>query len=117
MVVVFTQYDSVVRLKTEQEASQILQEKCVAPLESACKRLNIEMPPYIHVSCKFIRFERLDNELFQARPNRDENIPVLVNLTREVVQKTLPSDAGDAWIMWAIAQRRSIPLKIEASVS
>jgi hypothetical protein len=37
----------------------------------------------------------------------------LVGVTRDVVQEKLK---GDAWVMWAIAQRASLQVKVDACV-
>jgi hypothetical protein len=34
-------------------------------------------------------------------------------MTKEIVQERLK---GDAWIIWAVAQRASVPLKVEACI-
>jgi hypothetical protein len=41
----------------------------------------------------------------------DADISSLVEVTCDVVQEKLK---GDAWVMWAIAQRASLSVKIEA---
>ncbi|KAF8960038.1 hypothetical protein BDZ97DRAFT_1357110 [Flammula alnicola] len=61
--------------------------------------LKIPMPPYVKVS---------------IRPGYQEDVSALVEVTRDIVKERLK---GDAWIMWAIAQRASLPVKIEACVS
>lgn len=43
----------------------------------------------------------------------EESITSLVNTTRNIVHERLK---GDAWVTWAIAQRASLPMKIEACV-
>ncbi|KIJ23397.1 hypothetical protein M422DRAFT_56849 [Sphaerobolus stellatus SS14] len=46
------------------------------------------------------------------------NTKELVDLTSKIAEETFPaSDSGDAWSMWAVAQRKSVPLKVEASIS
>jgi len=61
--------------------------------------LKIPMPHYVKVS---------------VRPGYQEDVSALVEVTRDIVKERLK---GDAWIMWAIAQRASLPVKIEACVS
>ena len=49
-----------------------------------------------------------------VRPGHQEDISELVEVTRKTVKERLQ---GDAWIMWAIAQRANLPLKIEACIT
>ncbi|KAJ7913607.1 hypothetical protein B0H13DRAFT_1873732 [Mycena leptocephala] len=102
-VVVFTQYDRLVR-KYDEDADRkgIAQREfdgCIKSLLGAAKRLNIDKPTFINVS---------------VRRGYDDNILTLVDLTRQIVEERLK---GDAWIMWAIAQKASLPLKIDACVA
>ncbi|KAJ7112320.1 hypothetical protein C8R44DRAFT_798337 [Mycena epipterygia] len=105
VVVVFTQYDRLVRKnqvlnKEESEnAAQRDFDGYVESLKDTAKRLKIKMPSLINVS---------------IRKGYNDNILKLVDLTRKIVEERLK---GDAWIMWAIAQKASVPLKIDACVS
>ncbi|KAJ7676351.1 hypothetical protein B0H17DRAFT_1080203 [Mycena rosella] len=99
VVVVFTQYDRLVRKYTGENRLKLAQKDfdgCVESLSSAATRLKIPMPRYIKVS---------------VRKNYTDNISELVKITHETVEERLK---GDAWIMWAVAQRASVPLKIDA---
>ena len=49
-----------------------------------------------------------------VRPGFQENISEVVEVTRKTVKERLQ---GDAWIMWAIAQRANLPVKIEACIT
>ncbi len=49
-----------------------------------------------------------------VRPGYKEDISELVKVTRNVVKGQIE---GDAWIMWAIAQRASLPVKMEACLA
>jgi len=62
-------------------------------------RLRIPMPRYARVS---------------VRPGHQEDIAELVTVTRDVVLKRVK---GDAWALWAIAQRQSLPVTIDASIT
>ncbi|KAJ7668875.1 hypothetical protein B0H17DRAFT_1087324 [Mycena rosella] len=102
VVVVFTQYDRLVRKYTGENRLKLAQKDFdgyVESLSSAATRLKIPMPRYINVS---------------VRKNYTDNISELVKMTRETVEERLK---GDAWIMWAVAQRASVPLKIDACVA
>ena len=48
-----------------------------------------------------------------VRPGHREDISELVKVTRDIAGERVN---GDAWMLWAIAQRASLPLKIEACV-
>ncbi|KAF5345221.1 hypothetical protein D9756_011491 [Leucocoprinus leucothites] len=73
---------------------------CVQSLQHTMKRLNIPMPHYVKVS---------------VRPGYSkEDVSALVEVTRDIVKERLK---GDAWIMWVIAQRASLPVKIEACIT
>ncbi|KAJ6616311.1 hypothetical protein B0H10DRAFT_2037522 [Mycena sp. CBHHK59/15] len=114
VVVVFTQYDRLVRNYMASEDSSMdpdtLRQRSknaaqsdfdgyVESLKKAVDRLAIPMPYYINVS---------------VRKGHDDNIPSLVELTRKIVEQRLE---GDAWIVWAVAQRASVTLKIDACVA
>jgi len=117
IVIVFTQYDRLVRTKRAElkedhprmddhtlESRSVEEawkafEKCLQSLRQVMRRLNVQMPPYARVS---------------VRPGHREDISELVEVTRKTVKERLQ---GDAWIMWAIAQRANLPVKIDACVT
>ncbi|KAJ7112357.1 hypothetical protein C8R44DRAFT_251809 [Mycena epipterygia] len=105
VVVVFTQYDRLVRKdqvlnkEDSENAAQRDFDGYVESLKDTAKRLKIKMPSLINVS---------------IRKGYNDNILKLVDLTRKIVEERLK---GDAWILWAVAQKASIPLKIDACVS
>ncbi|KAF7373750.1 hypothetical protein MSAN_00586500 [Mycena sanguinolenta] len=96
VVVVFTQFDRLVRQPGYKEGDF---EASVQILQDAASKLRIPVPRYITVS---------------VRKKYDKNIPVLVDITREVVDEHVK---GDAWVIWSVAQRASVPLKIEACIA
>jgi hypothetical protein len=49
-------------------------------------------------------------DLFLVRSGYEADISSLVDVTCNLVHKY----QGDVWVMWAIAQRASVPLKISA---
>jgi hypothetical protein len=130
---VFTQYDRLVRTKkaelkeqhhnmdsttldehSKDEAQQAF-EICVQSLQRTMGHLGIPMPHYVKVSGMFVPLydlSGLDRSL--VRPRYKENVSALVEVTRDIVKEQLK---GDAWIMWAIAQRASLPVKIEACIT
>ncbi|KAI9464867.1 hypothetical protein HD554DRAFT_2174933 [Boletus coccyginus] len=114
VVVVFTKYDLLVRSKqleeeeeedydmdeeTLRETSKVNASKafavCVRSLDNSTAGLKIPTPPYI------------------VSQGYQESIASLVDMTRKIVHERLK---GDAWVTWAIAQRASLPVKIEACV-
>jgi len=48
-----------------------------------------------------------------VRPNREKDIPSLVEITRKMVKKQVK---GDAWVVWAVAQRKNLPIKIKTCI-
>ncbi|KAJ7921534.1 hypothetical protein B0H13DRAFT_1984965 [Mycena leptocephala] len=100
VIIVFTQYDRLVRKFNVDHENQAQRdfERCIESLKRAAIRLNIAMPQYKHVS---------------VRKKYDGNVVPLVQMTKEIVEERLK---GDAWIIWAVAQRASVPLKVEACI-
>ncbi|KAF5346833.1 hypothetical protein D9756_010587 [Leucocoprinus leucothites] len=84
--------------RSEDQARQAFK-ICVQSLQDTMKRLNILVPHYVKVS---------------VRPGYKEDVSAIVEVTRDIVKERLK---GDAWIMWAIAQRASLPVKIEACIT
>jgi len=70
----------------------------VESLERSMKKLGTTMPPFAEVSID---------------PGYEDNLSNLSLITRNVVQDRLKNDA---WLMWAIAQRVSLPVKIDACI-
>ncbi|KAH8986799.1 hypothetical protein EDB86DRAFT_3245998 [Lactarius hatsudake] len=117
IVVVFTQYDRLVRTKEAElredhphmdptrlrdrgvEEAQKAFQDCLESLKRTMNRLKIPMPRYAKVS---------------VRPGHQEDALSLVKITRDVVRERVK---GDAWVLWVIAQRESIPVKIDACVT
>ncbi|KAJ7753673.1 hypothetical protein DFH07DRAFT_823986 [Mycena maculata] len=118
VVVVFTQYDKLIRKhiatkeKTIKDQKELREwsnnqatkdfERCVASLENAVTRLKLSMMPnYMNVS---------------VTANYTGNISPLVEMTRELVEKHQRSEEADLWVVWATAQQVDLPLKMEACV-
>jgi hypothetical protein len=100
--------------RSKEEAQQAF-EICVQSLQRTMDRLRIPMPHYVKVSGIFVPLyylSGLDRSL--VRPGYQDDVSALVEVTRDMVKERLK---GDAWIMWAIAQRASLPVKIEACVT
>ncbi|KAI9463259.1 hypothetical protein BJY52DRAFT_74397 [Lactarius psammicola] len=117
IVIVFTQYDRLVRTKAAElseehpridptrlrdwsveEAGKAF-EICLQSLQRTVDYLKIPMPRYATVS---------------VRPGHKEDVSSLVKVTRDIVKERVK---GDAWMLWAIAQRASLPVKIDACVT
>ncbi|KAH9012450.1 hypothetical protein EDB84DRAFT_1680696 [Lactarius hengduanensis] len=117
IVIVFTQYDRLVRTKEAElredhpdmdptrlhdrgvEEAQKAFQDCLQSLKRTMNKLGIPMPRYARVS---------------VRPHHQEDVSSLVKVTRDVVKERVK---GDAWVLWAIAQRASLPVKIDACVT
>ncbi|KAH9058916.1 hypothetical protein EDB83DRAFT_1011096 [Lactarius deliciosus] len=117
IVIVFTQYDRLVRSKEAElkdeypnidptrlhdrsmEEAQNAFNICLQSLQRTVNHLGIPMPRYATVS---------------VRPGHQEDVSSLVKVTRDVVKERVK---GDAWVLWAIAQRASLPVKIDACVT
>ena len=133
IVIVFTEYDRLVRTKRAElkEDHQYMDdhtldsrsveealkafEKCLQSLRQTMRRLNVQMPPYARVSGTFMPLHSVpDINRLSVRPNFQEDISEVVEVTRKTVKERLQ---GDAWIMWAIVQRANLPVKIEACIT
>ena len=133
IVIVFTQYDRLVRTKRAElkEDHQYMDdhtldsrsveealkafEKCLQSLRQTMGRLKIQMPPYARVSGTFVPLHSVsDINRLSVRPGFQEDISEVVEVTRKTVKERLQ---GDAWIMWAIVQRANLPVKIEACIT
>ncbi|KAH9002320.1 hypothetical protein EDB86DRAFT_3241886 [Lactarius hatsudake] len=117
IVVVFTQYDRLVRTKEDElresephvdlthrrNRSVVEAQKafdfCLRVFEHSMKRLRIPMPRHTRVS---------------VRPGHQEDVSSLVKVTHDIVKERVK---GDAWVMWAISQRKSLPLKIHTCIT
>ena len=89
-------------------------EKCLGSLQRAMVRLNIPMPNCAKVSSKSAGIALPGIDRFPVRRGYQESVSTLVEGTRDVVRERL---RGDAWIMWAIAQRASPSVKLDACVT
>lgn len=132
VVVVFTKYDKLVCSKYLEEDSmgddadeETLRERSkvnaaeyfaasVSSLDKWAAPLRIPTPAYINISGMHTPF-RLDLALIYSSVSEsyEESIAGLVDVTRKIVHERLQ---GDAWIIWAIAQRANLPAKIAACV-
>jgi len=114
LVLVFTQYDRLVRTKEfqlrgtdmdpdaqHQQSVKQAQESFRGTLQSlqvTMDHLGIPMPTYAKVS---------------VRKGYEDDVSYLVTRTRDVAREQV---TGDAWVLWSMAQRASLPDKIEACV-
>src|SRR5271155_795104 len=89
-------------------------EICVQSLKRTMERLQIPMPHYVKVSGMLAPLYNLSGlDGFLVRSGYEEDVSALVEVTRDIVKEWLKEDA---WIMWAIAQRASLPVQIEACI-
>jgi hypothetical protein len=132
-VIVFTQYDQLVRAKraelkegdkfmnegtldcrSEDEAWKAF-ENCLRSLERTMCRLGIPMQPFARVSGIFTRVltqSRIYRLLVHTGIQKD--ITELIRVTRNILKERFKDDA---WITWATAQRADFSIKIEASIT
>ena len=97
------------------EAAQALDD-CVKSIEGSMKRLKVAMPQFVNVSSMYFPFNHMyvpHWPTFLVRRGYQATMSKLVEITRDIVQKELKNDA---WLMWAIAQRVSLPVKIDACI-
>jgi hypothetical protein len=136
IVVVFTQYDKLVRTKKfeleeyhnvpsgesgkqSEEKAKAAYDVCQQSVEQTMLRLvgpNAPKPLCAKVSSAiFPSSNRLsfDLFLFLARRTYEDTVSSLVEATYNLVKDRLE---GDEWIMWAVAQRKSLPVKLDASI-
>ncbi len=132
VVLVFTQYDRLVRSKKAElqedyenmdeislrnqsvkDASTAF-EKCLQSVQRTMNRLNIPMPHCARVSGMSAGTALSSVDCLLVRAGYHEIVSSLVESTRDVVRERL---RGDAWIMWAIAQRASPSVKLDACVT
>ncbi|KAH9045199.1 hypothetical protein EDB85DRAFT_2270248 [Lactarius pseudohatsudake] len=117
IVVVFTQYDRLERTKElvlrkenpDMDSTRLREQSvveaqkafdiCLQLLQLSMNHLEIPMPRYARVS---------------VRPGHQEDVSSLVKVTKDIVQERVK---GDAWAMWAIAQRANLPLKIDTCLT
>lgn len=139
-MLVFTQYDRLERSKVLelQEDYENMDEtslrtqsvkdasdafnKCLQSVKRIMDRLRIPMPHCakvsgmsVHTDCTVCQcYCQLIDHLL-VRKGYQESVSALVEGTRDVVRERPKGD--DAWIMWAIAQRASPSVKLDACVS
>jgi hypothetical protein len=135
VVVVFTKYDKLFRSKkfdlqetraglNPQDVHNRAREEArtefdiyVQSFHNAIRKMDstMEMPPWTEVSSKTpTRFRFLSVDLFAVFNGYDADISSLVQVTSNVVKEKLKDDT---WLMWAIAQRVSLSLNVEACIS
>ena len=128
-MLVFTQHDRLVRTKEFQLRGTIkdpaaLYQRSVEEAQEAFKGtlqslqvtmddLKIPMPTYARVSGILYAIVLLDIDHFLVRKGYEKDVSYLVRVTRDVAKEQV---MGDAWVLWSVAQRASLPDKIEACV-
>ena len=132
LVLVFTQCDRLVRTKEFQlrEAQPDLDpisrrnqglknaeeafDTCLKSLKVTMDHLKIPMPTYAKVSGMFAPFVLLGIDRWPVRKGYEKEVSNLVQVTTNVAKERVK---GDAWVLWSMAQRASLPVKIDACVS
>ena len=128
-MLVFTQHDRLVRTKafqlrgtdldsvtlrqrSEEEAQEVF--KCtLQSLQVTMDNLKIPMPTYARVSGIFCGIVLPSVDHFLVRKGYEKDVSYLVQVTSDVAKEQV---MGDAWVLWSMAQRASLPDKIEACV-
>ena len=75
--------------------------------------LGIPMPTYARVSGIFCAIVLPGIDRFLVRKGYEKDVSYLVRVTSDVAKEQVK---GDAWVLWSIAQRASLPDKIEACI-
>ena len=128
-MLVFTQHDRLVRTKEFQlrgtnldaatlrqrsvEGAQEAFKGTLQSLQITMDDLKIPMPTYARVSGISYTIVLLDIDHFLVRKGYEKDVSYLVRVTRDVAKEQV---MGDAWVLWSMAQRASLPDKIEACV-
>ena len=128
-MLVFTQHDRLVRTKEFQLRATIkdpatLHQRSVEEAKEAFKgtekslketmvNLKIPMPTFARVSGIFCAIALPSIDQFVVRKGYEKDVSYLVGVTRDVAKEQV---TGDAWVLWSMAQRASLPDKIEACV-
>jgi hypothetical protein len=134
VVVVFTKYDLLVGTKKaklkwgpkrldpgllDKSSKDAAQKKLDDLVKSITEDMQTPMPRYAKVS-SIISHYFFDQSWYLpglANPDYDADISFLDDITGDLVREKLKGNAADAWMMWAIAQRASLPLKIDACLA
>jgi hypothetical protein len=129
---VFTQYDRLVRTKEFQlretqpdvdpagrrgqsiANAQETFKGTLKSLEATTDHLGIPMPTFAKVSGMFAPFVLPGIDHMLVRKGYENDVSFLVQVTTDVAKERVK---GDAWVLWSMAQRASLPVKIEACVS
>jgi hypothetical protein len=83
-------------------------------LQVTMGHLGIPMPTYARVSGIFYATVLPGIDRLLVRKGYDKDVSYLVRVTRDVAREQV---TGDAWVLWSMAQRASLPDKIEACVT
>jgi hypothetical protein len=129
-MLVFTQHDRLVRTKAMQlrgtgldkatldrrsvEDAQEVFKGTLESLQVTMDKLEIPLPTYARVSGIFYAFVLPGIDHFLVRKGYEKGVSYLVGVTRDVARVQV---TGDAWVLWSMAQRASLPDKIEACVT
>ena len=140
IVIVFTQYDKLLRTKVKdlekkpttkifaqergKEAAEKQFQDYVGILKADIAKLGIPVPNFVKTSGTYftsLSFVITALTLFLAPPPKSTykqqgDVLELVHTTCDLLRPVGDQPNSDAWLIWAIAQRASLPLKVEACV-
>jgi hypothetical protein len=87
---------------------------CLESLKVTMEDLRIPTPTYAKVSGMFAPFVLPGIDCLLVREGYEKDVASLVQVTTDVAKERVK---GDAWVLWSMAQRASLPVKIEACIS
>lgn len=95
------------------DAKEVFQ-NCLGSLEVTMTNLRIPMPTYAKVSGIFMPIVQIGIDHLLVRKGYENDVSFLVQVTTNVAKERV---MGDAWVLWSMAQRASLPVKIEACIT
>lgn len=99
--------------RSKVEAEDALKE-CVQSLRHTLDGMRTPMVPYVSVSGMSPPSLSISVDMSLDRRGYEAQMSSLVEVTRDLVRDMLQNDAS---VMWAIAQRASLPVKIDVCVA
>jgi hypothetical protein len=93
-------------------------EGCVESLRMIMTQLRLPLTEHAKVSGAYSSLSYVVPalEFFLVRPGYRGEVSALSETTCNILRDVEHQLKGEAWMMWAVAQRASLPLKIEACV-
>jgi hypothetical protein len=108
-----TDMDAATKSRQSVENAQEAFKVTLKSLQLTMDHLEIPMPTYAKVSGIFFAIILPSIDRFLVRKGYEKDVSYLVRVTRDVAREQV---TGDAWVLWSMAQRASLPDKIEACI-